>query len=496
MKDILINVEEEEKRIAFIENNKLEEFYIEREEGEQLVGNIYKGRVDNVSTAIQAVFVDIGLEKNGFLHISDVEPETALARELEEGEAPGKESPRSSIPRKGKITDLFAKGQEVIVQVFKAPIGTKGVRLTTNISIPGRHIVLMPNTKMRGVSRRITDRNEKTRLKKMINELKMAVGMGLILRTAASGINTQHLQKELNYLLSTWKRIQRRIKITRTPGCVHSELGLVLRTVRDSLTEKVNKVVVDSKREYKLIRKFVSIFLAKFKSRIEFYNELQPLFAKHGIEKEIEKIFNRKAWLKCGGYLVIDPTEALVTIDVNSGKFVKPKHMEETAFKTNLEAAGEIARQLRLRNMGGIIIIDFIDMENVSHQRTIIKELKTALKRDKAKINVYPFSNLGLVELTRQRIKERIAREVFQPCPYCKGLARVKSVETVMVEIKRNLKAWNRRTRGRAVTITVHPDVYQYLEGENFTYKWRKSLGIRIRAVADKDLHREVYKIT
>ena len=498
MKEILINVEEEEKRIAFVENKKLEEFYIEREEGEQLVGNIYKGRVDNVASAIQAAFVHIGLEKNGFLHLSDVEPETALAREMEEEEVRGKEPqrPAGTGSRRQTITDLFAKDQELIVQVFKAPIGTKGVRLTTNISIPGRHIVLMPNTSTRGVSRKITDRGEKIRLKKMLSGLKIPAGMGLILRTAASGINTRNLQRELNYLLSTWKRIQRRIKITRTPGCVHSELGLVLRTVRDSLTENVNKVVIDSRREYKLVRKFVSIFLSEFKSRIEFYNEVQPLFDKNGIEKEIEKIFYRRTWLKCGGYLIFDPTEALVTIDVNSGKFVKTKDMEETAFKTNMEAASEIGRQLRLRNMGGIIIIDFIDMDNISHQRAVLKELKGALKRDKAKINVYPFSRLGLVELTRQRIKERISREVFQPCPYCKGSARVKSVETIMLEIKRKLREWNRRTRGRAVTITAHPDVVKYLEEGDFIHKWHKALRIRMRAVADQDLHREMYKIS
>lgn len=488
MREILINILEEEKRIAFVEDDRLEEFYIEREEGEQLVGNIYKGKVVNITDAIQAAFVDIGLEKNGFLHISDAESDVALSRQMEEEEV-------SKEPLPTKISDLFKEGQEVLVQVMKAPIGTKGVRLTTNISIPGRHIVLMPGVKLRGVSRKIADRIERARLKKILSELKLPSDAGVIIRTAAVGIGAKDLYRELRHLLWTWKRIQRRIRITKTPGRVHSELDLVLRTIRDSLTEEITRVVVDSKSEFKRIRKFVSIFLPRFKTRIELYEEDIPLFERYGIEKEINKIFSRKVWLKSGGYIVIDQTEALVTIDVNSGKFVKTKEMEETALMTNLEAANEIARQLRLRNIGGIVIIDFIDMESSTHQKLVLKELKEAVAKDKARVNIYPFSNLGLVELTRQRVKESIAMEVFQPCPYCNGEGKVKSVETVMIDIKRRLLEWIRGTKGREVTITVNPEVNRYLTEEGLIDRWRKGLGIGIKVVEDKELHLEEFRI-
>lgn len=482
MREILINVQEEEKRIVLIEDERLEEFYIEREEGEQLVGNIYKGRVVNVKDAIQAAFVDIGLEKNGFLHVSDVELDSALYREMEEEDV-------SIGNSHARISSLFKENQEALVEVMKAPIGTKGVRLTTNISIPGRHIVLMPNAKLRGVSRKIADRAERTRLKKLLIEAKLPSEMGVIVRTAASGMNIKDLYRELRHLLWMWKRIQRRIRITKTPGCVHNELDLVLRTMRDSLTERITRVVVDSKKEFKRIRKFVSIFLPKFRSRLELYDDAMPLFEKYGIEKEIQKIFHRKVWLKSGGYIIVDPTEALVTIDVNSGKYVKTKDMEETALMTNLEAAEEIGRQLRLRNIGGIVIIDFIDMESSTHQKLVTKQLKEAMSKDKARINIYPFSNLGLVELTRQRVKESIAREVFQACPYCDGAGRVKSAETIVIEIKRKLQG----SSGKEVTITAHPTVCENLREK--ADKWKKALGLGMKVVEDNTLHLEEYKI-
>lgn len=491
MREILINILEEEKRIAFVEDDRLDEFYIEREEGEQLVGNIYKGRVVNMTGAIQAAFVDIGLQRNGFLHISDVEPDAALSREMEEEEKPFDNATSKPVT----IDSLFKVGDEVVVQVMKAPIGTKGVRLTTNISIPGRHIVLMPGAKLRGVSRKIADRAERARLKKILSELKLPSDAGLIVRTAAVGISAKDLYRELRHLLWTWKRLQHRIKITKTPGHVHSELDLVLRTIRDSLTERITRVVVDSKREFKRIRRFVSIFLPKFKTRVELYEEPMPLFEKYGLDKDIQKIFRRKVWLKSGGYIIIDPTEALVTIDVNSGKYVKTKDMEETALMTNLEAAGEIGRQLRLRNIGGIIIIDFIDMESSTHQKLVMKQLKEAMAKDRARINIYPFSNLGLVELTRQRVKESIAREVFQACPYCDGEGRVKSVETIMIDIKRKLQEWIRGTKGKEVTITVHPNVNRYLAEEGLIDRWRKALGIGIKVEEGKELHLEEFRV-
>jgi ribonuclease G len=325
--------------------------------------------------------------------------------------------------------------------------------------------------------------------------LRLPPDTGIIVRTVAGGISQKDMYREFRHLLWMWKRIQRRIKITKTPGCVHSELDLVLRTVRDSLTEYVTRVVIDSKREFKRVRKFISIFLPKFKTRVELYDEVTPIFEKYGIEKDIQKIFSRKVWLKSGGYLVIDQTEALISIDINSGKYVNTKDMEETALMTNLEAAKEIGRQLRLRNVGGIVIIDFIDMESGIHQKLVMKELKESLSKDKAKINIYPFSKLGVVELTRQRIKESIAREVFQSCPYCHGDGRVKSVETIMIEIKRKLQQWLQNTKSKSVTITTHDDVYIYIKEMNFPEKWRKALGVNIIINPDKSLHLEEYRI-
>lgn len=491
MKEILITVQEEEKRIAFIENNKLEEFYIERESGEQLLGNIYKGRIMNVTTAIQASFVDIGLEKNGFLHISDLVPEVALYREIEEEEPKATPPSSETLPKSQYIQDIVKQGQEVLVQIMKAPIGTKGVRLTANISIPGRHIVLMPNARLRGVSRKISDRSERIRLKKMLDQSRLPKDMGVIVRTAAAGINIRNLNRELKVLLSIWKRIQKRIKITKTPGCVHSELDLVLRTIRDALTEHIDRVVVDSRREYKRIHKFISIFLPQFKAKLEFYRENKSLFETHGIEKDIDKLLNRKIWLKKGGYIIIDPTEALVTIDVNSGKFVKTKHIEETALKTNLEAAKEVARQLRLRNIGGIVVIDFIDMDSAAHQKLVLKELKDATSKDKARINIYPFSKLGLVELTRQRVKDSLAHEIFQPCPYCNGRGRVKGLDTLSIEIKQKLQ----EVKSKRITLKAHPDVCKYLREEKLLNRWSKLFRKSINLKEEEAFHIEKYSV-
>jgi len=490
MRDILITVQEEEKRVVFITDNVLDEFYIERESGEHLVGNIYKGRVSKVAKAIQAAFVDIGLEKNGFLHVSDVVPEAALSRQMDD-EPDLVLPPAEILPKASAIQEILKDGQEILVQVMKGPIGTKGVRLTANISIPGRHIVLMPNEHMSGISRKITDRLERLRLKKMLSESKLPKDTGVIVRTAAMGIAIRELNRELKFLLAVWKRIQRRIKITKTPGCVHTELDLVLRTVRDTLNEDIHRVLVDSKAEYKRMRKFIKIFIPRFKPKLELYNGDVSLFQRYGIEKQIDKLFNRKVWLKKGGYIIIDATEALVAIDVNSGKYVKAKNMEGTALETNLEASREIARQLKLRNIGGIIIIDFIDMDNIADQRAVLKELKNALKTDKAKINVYPFSQLGLVQITRQRVKQSLAQEVFQPCPYCHGRGKIKTFDTLCVEMKRKLQGIN----VKKIKLTVHPDVCSYLQEQGLITRWKKSLRKVIELEEDKNIHIEEYKI-
>jgi ribonuclease G len=447
--EIIINSEMLEKRIAYLERGNVEAFYLERNTEARLVGNIYKGKVMNVLPGIQAAFVDVGLEKNGFLHASDVSGDPELSHMLDEdgavelnddkGSDHGHRGSRHGGPQRQSIDLLLKEGQEIIVQVVKEPISTKGVRLSTHISLPGRFLVLIPNSNLRGVSRKIESREERRRLKDLLAKIRVPNGVGLIVRTVAKGESVKDFERDLRYLMLLWKRIQRKIPMVSGPAIVHEELDLVLKTIRDNLSDEITRVVVDDKDEFKKIRKFVSLACPRMRGKVDMYKHRQPIFDKYGIEKEIEKIFRRKVWLKCGGYLIFDRAEALVAIDVNTGRHMGKDNLEDTVLTANLEACDEIGRQLRLRNMGGIIIIDFIDMLSRRNQREVLHRLKDALRKDKAKTNILPISELGLVEMTRQRTKETTSDMLYDNCPACHSNGMVKSPLSISIEVQRAL---------------------------------------------------------
>jgi len=468
-KQIIINVEPRETRVGILEDGKLQEILIERRQEKTLVGNIYKGIARNILPAIQAAFVDVGLGRNGFLHASDITNEIAACREIagEDVEGlglKGKEQKRESIDK------MVRKGQELLVQIIKEPIGTKGVRLSTNISLAGRYLVMMPGARQIGISRRITDFDERRRLRQILRQLNIPRDLGFIVRTVGDGATQEDFQKDIRYLTDLWNGIQRQVPSVHGPALIHEELNLILRVLRDALTEDVSKIVVDSKEEYKNIQRFVNALMPNMTAKILYHGRRDHIFDSYGIDKEIEKAQRRKVWLKCGGYLIIEQTEAMVVIDVNSGRCLDKKNLDETILSTNLQAVEEAARQIRLRNIGGIIIIDFIDMNLRRHQRMVEKAMQKAVKRDKAKTNIFPISALGILQMTRERVKESLSEAVYESCPYCSGIGRVKSIESMSIEVQRLIKLAlrsGRRLRRLLIKVQAHPRVCQRLEKDD-----------------------------
>ncbi len=490
-KEIIINVENTEKRIALLEDSTLEEYYFERSGSKRLAGSIYRGKVSKVVPGIQACFVSIGMRKNGFLHISDILDHAKTYAEVvgEELDEPA----AAQQPAKKQIGQLVQDGQDVLVQVVKDPIGSKGPRLTTNVSLPGRCLVLLPRSPRRGISRRIEDRSERERLRKILDSLPVPNSMGVIMRTFAQGRAKKHFLRELRFLLYLWKKIEKRYNEAQKPAPLHEEKDIVKRFLRDAMSEELERVVVDSKKEYRELKKFVHSSLPKCGTEIELYKGKVPLFEKYGLEKEMEKAFRSKVWLKCGGYLVIEKSEALVAIDVNTGRNVGPGDAEQTILATNLEAAREIARQLRLRNMGGIIVIDFIDMRTKTNRKAVYDELKRSLKRDKAKTYLVPISELGLLEMTRQRDRESLGEAVFGECPYCHGTGSVKLPETVSIEIQRELRRIGSGGNNVDVKVYAHPTLIERLKTKDSAAvsKIIKQSRINVELLSVSDCHLE-----
>src|SRR5512136_915066 len=444
--EILINANSGETRVALLEGDILVELYVERSSEQGISGNIYKGRVVRVLPGMQAAFVDIGLEKAAFLYVSDVHQDfddlEVLMRGREEdgnGHSPADEEEVLNLDTPFHIEDLLHEGQDILVQVSKEPLGTKGARITSHISLPGRHLVLMPMVDHIGISRRIENEAERKRLRDLIQKIKPA-GCGLIVRTASEGKGEAEILQDLDFLMKMWANIQKRKATSPVPSLVHKDLDITLRAIRDLVTQDVERVMVDSEEEYRKIMDFCETFMPQLKSSIEPYNKEEPLFDLYGIEMEISRAMGRKVWLKSGGYIVIDITEALTVIDVNTGRYVGRRNLEETILKTNLEAAKEIAYQLRLRNIGGIIIIDFIDMEREGDREKVYQAFEEALKKDRQKTNIFKISELGLVEMTRKRTRENISRILGEPCPYCEGAGLVKSKTTVCYDIFREIE--------------------------------------------------------
>ena len=414
-KEVIINAETLETRVAVAEDGKLEEFNIERTTEERLVGSIFKGKVRNLEDGLKAAFVDIGFEKNAFLHYWDIVP-NQFDSGVEIVEREGKRRDKPKITQRD-IPRLYPPGSEIIVQVTKGPISTKGPRITTNLVLPGRYLVLLPNSDQSGISRKIESQEERKRLKKILRELAIPDGMGVIMRTAGEGQQLRYFVRDLALLLEEWHGIQDRMKSQPMATCVFQEPDLIERTVRDFLTEDVERIVVDNQKAYDRMREMISKISKRSASKIKFYSEAQPVFDRFNISKQLENTFSRQVHLKGGGYIVVDETEALVAIDVNTGRHKGNRDQEATILKVNLEAAEEITRQLRLRNMGGLIVLDFIDMKSRRDQQQVYSRMKDGLRRDKAKTHILPISQLGLMEMTRQRHSESVRSAVYDDCP-------------------------------------------------------------------------------
>jgi len=461
-KEILVNVGPVEKRIVILENGALADFLMERESLEHCAGSIYKARVSAVLPGMEAAFVDIGMAKNGFLHVSDVVDKSAVLKDMLYDED---EPPSPPPPRKGpapKIENILKKDQKIMVQVVKEAIGTKGPRVTTYISLPGRYLVLTPYDDNVGVSRRIESRDERKRIREILARIGLLKdGMGCIVRTVAEGRTEEELRSELRYLLNLWQKVKMRAEKQPAPVMVYEEYGIVLRMIRDILTEDIARLVVDSKEEYARILKFLKAFMPSLRQKVKLYSGQASLFQKYNLDQKIDEIFERKAALKSGGYLIIEQTEGVVVIDVNTGSFVGRRSLEETAFKTNMEAAEEIPRQLMLRDIGGIIIIDFIDMESKDHRDKVFHALQNGLRDDKARISVRGISQFGIVEMTRQRMRKSLEVSSHIECPYCGGKGMIKSVETIAIEVARKIEDLLARSakKHKHISVNVHPNI-------------------------------------
>ncbi|MCX6906069.1 MAG: Rne/Rng family ribonuclease [Verrucomicrobia bacterium] len=500
-KDIIINAEALETRVAVIEEGKLEEFTIERTEEERLVGSIYKGRVRNLEDGLKAAFVDIGFEKNAFLHYWDIVPSgfDSGVEPVEREGARRREKPKVTqrdIPR------LYSPGSDIIVQVTKGPIGTKGPRVTTNLVLPGRYLVLLPNSDQSGISRKIESHEERQRLKKILRELTIPEGMGVIMRTAGEGRQARFFVRDVALLLEEWNSIQERIKSQPSATCAFQEPDLIERTVRDFLTEDVERIVVDNPAACERMKRMVEKISPRSAKKVMLYSEPQPIFDRFNITRQLETTFTRQVYLKSGGYIVIDETEALVAIDVNTGRHkTGGRDQETTILRVNLEAADEICRQLRLRNMGGLIVLDFIDMKGRKDQQQVYQRMKEMLRRDRAKTHILPISQLGLMEMTRQRHTESLRSAVYDDCPYCTGKGRVKSCLTMSVEIQRKLgEILKKRQRDESdfqLKIVVHPTVLERLrtEDEKLITEMEKKYFGKLLFRADPALHAEQFKI-
>ena len=502
--EILINARPNQTRVAYVQNGTLLDLKVERMTSPTMVGSIFRGKVLRVLPGMQAAFVDIGLSRAAFLYVGDIRDEVSEDEELILDESVDKNSPVLEKPGedvgvdadKPAIQDLIQQGQMLLVQVAKDPLGTKGARITTHISLPGRHVVYMPTLKHIGISRKIEDEEERERLKQSVE--KMKIEGGVIVRTAGEGATKQEIADDLDYLNRLWDEVQGGYEKRKSPGLIHSELEVELRALRDLLNEKVERVLVDDSKVYKRVVNFVGQFLPQYKKRIARFKGERPLFDTYDLDLEIQRAIGRKIWLKSGGYIVVDEAEALVVIDVNTGRFVGKKHLEDTILTTNVEAAREIAHQLRIRNAGGIIIIDFIDMERESHKEQVMKVLEEELALDQARTVVSGMSELGLVEMTRKRIRPSLLSNLCDPCPYCEGKGYIKQRLTVAHEIFRALEREAENSKSNpAKRVRCHSEVADWVyaeESESLEFVESK-LGSSVSFEVGPGFHMEQYEI-
>lgn len=499
---LLINVDIGETRVGLVENGILGELYIERRRDRSPVGNVYVGRVTRVLPGMQAAFVDIGEEKAAFLYAGDIalpggQGEKEAALRAVGGEDDDEAPPRRS-GRNADITELVRPGQEILVQVVKDPISSKGARITTYISLPGRNVVFMPTVPHIGISRRIASDRERRRLRRLIDQMRPP-GSGFIVRTVAEGASNGQVRGDMDYLLRLWDNIKFNERLQRAPALLYRDLNLMLRVVRDNLSPDFKKVIVDDRIAHEKVVRFISAFMPELQDRVELYAGREPIFDGYGIELEINRALERKVQLKSGGSLVFDQGEALTAIDVNTGKFVgaKGKTLEETITQTNLEAAEEIADQLRLRNLGGLVIIDFIDMDKESNRRKVYRKLQDVLRRDRAKAHITKISEMGLVEMSRKRTKESLLRLLTAPCEVCNGKGYTKSPSTMCYEILREVRREGPHLTGDTIIVQAAPAVAELMNGaeiaavDNMVKRLQKGIDIQGR----KDFHIEHYEI-
>ena len=505
-KKIIINVAEHETRVALVEDETIAELFIERKGSRDNTGNICKGRVQRVLPGMQAAFVDIGLNQAAFIYVDDVVRDNYSdvenhfsCNDLEEKERSedSREATNTRKTENEKIEDLITEGQEILVQVSKSPIGTKGARITSNISLPGRFLVLMPTSSHIGISRRIEDELERQRLKDLVVELSSNSSMGYIVRTAAEGVQKEKLAYEMGFLKNLWCNIQKKYQTASTPFLLHKELNLSLRAVRDLLLQEAEQLVIDSKKDYESVLAFLDTFNPSLKDSVELFEGKEPIFDAYNLEGDISRALKRKVWLKSGGYIVIEQTEALVAIDVNTGRYVGKYNLEETILKTNLEAVKEIAYQIRLRDIGGIIIIDFIDMEKKSNQEKVFSALNEAFTKDRSKTHILPISEMGLIEMTRKRTRKPLTRLLCDPCPYCEGEGYIISIKTICYSIYREILRYAADMTGSRLTLRVNPDVADFLHGEenHLITGLEKTIGKQIVIYPDDRYHMEAFEI-
>ena len=526
---IVLNCEKLERRFAMLNNGRLEEYQIERDDDEPKVGNIYLGKIINLEPSLQAAFIDIGAGKNAFLHYHEMLPggdellerrneentedkdfsieENIAAKRKKRQDKPGSRLGAEAQRRKTKLTvadipEFFKPGMELLVQVVKSPIGTKGARVTTNMSIPGRYLVLMPYSEHIGLSTRIENNQERDRLRKILSSLELPEGMGLICRTVGEGRRATFFKRDLDLLLDYWRKIEKATETREAPAEIFTEPNLIERTIRDFMTEEIGGIVVDDPAAAKQITDTLKrIGGGKMVGKVTLYNGSKPIFEHYRISEQLKEVYQREVRLPSGGYICIDETEALIAIDVNSGRGGSRKGTDQPEFilKTNLEAAEEIARQLRLRNIGGLVVLDFIDMRSARDRDELLRTMKKLVKNDRAKTKVLPLSKLGLMEMTRQREHESIKDQIYNPCPYCGGSGLVKSPVTMSVEIQRRLNSVLREKRYRGVEIRVimHPDILARLRNEDaqllrdIEEKYQHALTFR----ADPGLHYEEFRL-
>jgi ribonuclease G len=529
MKEVLINSTSLEVRAAIVEDGELVEFMVERAQTRRLVGDVYLGRVNAILPGIQAAFVDIGYEKAGFLHASDLVPDTEGLEveggvDVEEsgrggngnggddrggrdgrrggrgrgrgGDRGGRGREPRDKPNVQPIEKMLTKGQELLVQVTKEAISTKGPRLTTQISLPGRHVVYMPNSDYLGISRRIESRQERQRLRTLIAKKKPA-NCAVIARTACEGVEDKQIVSDINYLHKLWQEIRRRAEKAQAPELVHEEVGMVVGMVRDLIADDIDKIWMDNEKEYRRLVRHLRDVSPDLAARTHQFREKSPIFDKYNIENEIEKTLDRKVWLKKGGYLIFDQTEAMVVIDVNTGRFVGKRDQEETILETNLLAAREVPRQLRLRDIGGIIVIDFIDMESEANKKKVLNELRNHLRKDRSRAKAFAVSDLGLVEVSRKRVRPSLLHFLSEECPYCRGTGKVLSFDTLANKVERQIQRIGQRTKERRIQLRVNTSFAVFMQEQRagMLDQLERQYRLRIEIQDDPRLHREDFKL-